>query len=148
VDFAGLGRMGIAMARNVLRGGFPLTVWNRTPERCAPLVVEGAAQADEPAGLATADVVVTMVADAAAAKEVLADSGLLEQLAPGSVVLEMSTIGPVAAVELAAEARSHDIRLLDAPVSGSVTVAESAQLFAMVGGDAAAYERATPCSTR
>jgi 3-hydroxyisobutyrate dehydrogenase-like beta-hydroxyacid dehydrogenase len=56
----------------------------------------------------------------------------------------MSTIGPSAAVELAAEARRQDVHLLDAPVSGSVTVAESAQLYAMVGGDREAYERATP----
>ena len=56
----------------------------------------------------------------------------------------MSTIGPTAVAELAAEAERHDVHLLDAPVSGSVTVAEAAQLFAMVGGEREAYERATP----
>ena len=144
VGFAGIGRMGLAMARNVLRAGFPLTVWNRTQERCAPLIDEGATLAAQPTGLAGAEVVVTMVADAEAARAVLVGSGLLDQLGPGTVVLEMSTIGPAAAVELADEARRHDVDLLDAPVSGSVTLAESAQLFAMVGGDASAYERATP----
>jgi 3-hydroxyisobutyrate dehydrogenase-like beta-hydroxyacid dehydrogenase len=136
--------MGLAMARNVLGAGFPLVVWNRTAERCAPLVDAGATNAAVPAALATADVVVTMVSDGQAARAVLVESGLLDELRPGSVVLEMSTIGPTAAVELAAEALRHDVRLLDAPVSGSVSVAEQAGLFAMVGGDRAAYELATP----
>jgi 3-hydroxyisobutyrate dehydrogenase-like beta-hydroxyacid dehydrogenase len=144
VGFAGIGRMGLAMARNVLRAGFPLLVWNRTAERCEPLVGEGATTAAQPTGLAAADAVVTMVSDAAAARAVLLESGLLDQLRPGSVVLEMSTIGPTAVVELAAEARQRDVYLLDTPVSGSVTVAQSAQLFAMVGGERDAYERAAP----
>ena len=85
-----------------------------------------------------------MVADGQAAHSVLVESGLLDGLRPGSVVLEMSTIGPTAVAELAAEATRRDVRLLDAPVSGSVSVAEAAQLFAMVGGDREAYEAATP----
>jgi 3-hydroxyisobutyrate dehydrogenase/2-hydroxy-3-oxopropionate reductase len=136
--------MGLAMAGNVLRAGFPLVVWNRTAGRCKPLVDEGAAPAAEPAELAGADVVVSMLSDGAAARSVLVESGLLDDLRPGSVVLEMSTIGPVAAQELAAEARRRDAYLLDAPVSGSVSVAEAAQLFAMVGGEQGAYERAAP----
>ena len=144
VGFAGIGRMGLAMARNLLGAGFPLVVWNRTPERCAPLVDAGARAAAEPAALAAADVVVTMVSDAQAAHSVLVESGLLAGLRPGSVVLEMSTIGPTAVAELAAEALRHDVHLLDAPVSGSVSVAEAAQLFAMVGGDREAYELVTP----
>jgi len=144
VGFAGLGRMGFPMARNVLRAGFPLLVWNRTAERCTPLVEEGAAAVPEPASLAAADVVVTMLTDGLAVRSVLVESALLEQLRPGSVVLEMSTIGPAAVSELAAEGAGHDVQVLDAPVSGSVSIAESGQLFSMVGGDPAAYERATP----
>lgn len=136
--------MGLPMARNVLRAGFPLVVWNRTAERCQPLVEEGAETVDEPAGLATADVVVTMLTDGNAAYAVLVESGLIEMMRPGSVVLEMSTIGPAAAIELAERAASHAVRLLDAPVSGSVSVAEAAELLAMVGGDEEAYELATP----
>jgi 3-hydroxyisobutyrate dehydrogenase-like beta-hydroxyacid dehydrogenase len=136
--------MGLAMARNVLRGGFPLVVWNRTAERSSPLVDAGAEIASEPAGLAAVDVVVTMLSDAQAARSVLVESGLLDDLQPGSVVLEMSTIGPTAAAELAAEALRHGVQLLDAPVSGSVSVAAEAQLFAMVGGDREAYARVTP----
>jgi 3-hydroxyisobutyrate dehydrogenase-like beta-hydroxyacid dehydrogenase len=136
--------MGLAMARNLLGAGFPLVVWNRTAERCAPLVEAGATVAAEPAELAVADVVVTMVSDGQAARSVLVESGLVGRLRPRSVVLEMSTIGPTAVAELAAEARRHDVHLLDAPVSGSVSVAEAAQLFAMVGGDPEAYALATP----
>jgi len=144
VGFAGIGRMGLPMALNVRRAGFPLTAWNRTPERCAPLAAEGAAVAAVPSGLAGADVVVTMLADAAAVRSTLVDGGLLEALEPGSIVLEMSTSGPTAIAELAAAADRCGVHLLDAPVSGSVSVAESAQLFAMVGGDEAAYRRAAP----
>ena len=86
VGFAGIGRMGLPMAQNVLRAGFPLTVWNRTSARCAPLVEDGATLADTPADLAAANVVVTMVADADAARAVLVDSSLLARLAPGTVV--------------------------------------------------------------
>ena len=144
VGFAGLGRMGLPMARNVLRAGFPLVVWNRTASRAEPLVEEGAVAVPAPSALAGADVVVTMLTDGDAVRDVLSASGLLSALRPGSVVVEMSTIGPTAATELAREADEHGVRLLDAPVSGSVSVAEAAQLFAMVGGDEDAYERATP----
>jgi 3-hydroxyisobutyrate dehydrogenase-like beta-hydroxyacid dehydrogenase len=144
VGFAGIGRMGFAMARNLLAAGFPLVVWNRTAERCVPLVDAGARAAAEPRGLADAEVVVTMVSDGRAARAVLLESGLLDELRPDSVVLEMSTIGPSAAAELAVEAARRDVRLLDAPVSGSVSVAEAAQLFAMVGGDREAYAQVAP----
>jgi 3-hydroxyisobutyrate dehydrogenase-like beta-hydroxyacid dehydrogenase len=144
VAFAGLGRMGLAMARNVAGAGFPLVVWNRTAERCVPLADAGARVVTEPAALAAADVVVTMLSDGPAAHAVLVESGLLEAMRPGSIVLEMSTIGPTAAVELAAEASRHGVQLLDAPVSGSVSVAENAGLFVMVGGDREAYARAAP----
>ena len=144
VGFAGLGRMGLAMARNVLHAGFPLTVYNRTSARADALVEEGARAVERPDHLGACDLVVTMVSDAAAARSVLVEGGLLDALLPGSIVLEMSTIGPTAAEELAREAALREVDLLDAPVSGSVSVAEAAQLFSMVGGSAPAYERATP----
>src|SRR4051794_18100097 len=109
--------MGQAMAGNVLRAGFPLLVWNRTAARCAPLVAAGATGVDDPAGLGAADVVVSMLADGAAVRAVLLDGGLLDALRPDAVVLEMSTIGPDAATELAAQAVQRGVHLLDAPVS-------------------------------
>ena len=144
VGFAGIGRMGLPMARNLLQAGFPLLVWSRTAERCTPLTDEGAEAVSEPAALAGADVVVTMLTDGPAAHSVLVESGLLEHLRRGSIVLEMSTIGPRAVGELAEEARRNGVDLLDAPVSGSVSVAEAGQLFVMVGGDRTAYERVAP----
>jgi 3-hydroxyisobutyrate dehydrogenase-like beta-hydroxyacid dehydrogenase len=145
VGFAGLGRMGLPMARSILAAGFPLIVWNRSPERCEPLRAEGARVATDLVELArAADVVVTMVADGDAARAVLVDGGVLDALKPGAIVLEMSTIGPTAATALAREAAQREVLLLDAPVSGSVALAESGQLFVMVGGDAAGYERARP----
>jgi len=142
VGFAGLGRMGLPMARNVRRAGFPLRVWNRTPSRCEPLVADGADAVEEPRALAAADVVVTMLKDGNAVREVLIEGGVLEALRAGSVVLEMSTIGPGAVARIAAV--RDDVHVLDAPVSGSVSVAESAQLFAMVGGDLDGYTKASP----
>lgn len=146
VAFAGMGRMGAPMARNVLGAGFPLRVWNRTPAAAAPLVEAGAEQATEPRALAAdADVLVTMLADAAAAEAVLlGDGGALSALSPGAVVLEMSTIGPHAVRRLAEAAALRGVDLLDAPVSGSVTMAEAATLTAMVGGDPDVLERARP----
>jgi 3-hydroxyisobutyrate dehydrogenase-like beta-hydroxyacid dehydrogenase len=136
--------MGLAMAGNVLRAGFTLSVYNRTSHRAAPLVAAGAREAGSPAELGACDVVVTMVSDGAAARSILVENGVLEALRPGAIVLEMSTIGPTCARELARDAAHQGVQLLDAPVSGSVSVAEAAQLFAMVGGDAAAYQQVTP----
>ena len=94
VGFAGLGRMGLAMARNVLHAGFPLTVYNRTSGRAEALVEEGARAVERPDHLGACDLVVTMVSDAAAARAVLVEGGLLDALLPGSIVIEMSTIEP------------------------------------------------------
>jgi 3-hydroxyisobutyrate dehydrogenase/2-hydroxy-3-oxopropionate reductase len=132
------------MARNVLAAGFPLAVWNRSVERTEPLAAQGAEVARDPADLADADVVVTMLADADAVRQVVVGSGLSGRLGPEAILVDMSTIGPAAAQELAQEVGGTGASFLDAPVSGSVSVAESAQLFAMVGGDADAYARATP----
>lgn len=144
VGFAGIGRMGLPMARNIGKAGFELLVWNRTADRCAPLVADGAVAVADPAGLAAADVVVTMVADGPAAKAVLVESGLLGALKPGSVVLEMSTIGPAAVAELVAAAAPHGVEIVDAPVSGSIALAEAATLFVMCGGSPEAYAKASP----
>jgi 3-hydroxyisobutyrate dehydrogenase/2-hydroxy-3-oxopropionate reductase len=146
VGFAGIGRMGLPMAANVLAAGFPLTVFNRTAERHAPLVQAGATAAATPAELARAsDVVITMVADGDAVRELLdGPDGLLAGAESGLVLAEMSTIGPLAAREIAAHCAAHGVTMLDAPVSGSVAVAEAAQLTVLVGGSDEALERARP----
>jgi 3-hydroxyisobutyrate dehydrogenase-like beta-hydroxyacid dehydrogenase len=146
VGFAGIGRMGLPMARNVLDAGFPLTVFNRTPERCEPLVEAGATRAGTPAELARAsDVVITMVADGDAVRTLLdGPDGLLAGAEPGLVLAEMSTIGPLAAREVADRCAEHGVAMIDAPVSGSIAVATAGQLTILVGGEEAALERARP----
>ena len=146
VAFIGTGKMGLPMAGNVLRGGHELTVWNRTESRCDPLRDDGATVATSAAeAVRGAEVLVTMVADGAAVDAQLeGDEGFLSEAPDGLVWLEMSTIGPTAARRFAARASGAGIQMLDAPVSGSVPVAEAAALVAMVGGPAEALERARP----
>ena len=135
VALIGLGRMGRPMAAALLRAGFPLTVYNRTPRE-----LDGPEIASSPAeAAARADVLITMVSDAAAAREVLA--GVDRR---GLIVCEMSTIGPAAARELAARMVQRGIAMLDAPVSGSVASAEAGTLTVIAGGPRDAFERARP----
>lgn len=146
VAFIGIGKMGLPMAGNVLRAGHELTVFNRTASRCDPLSGDGATVAGSAAeAVRGAEVLVTMVADGAAVDAQLeGDEGFLSDAPDGLVWLEMSTIGPTAARRFADRASEAGITMLDAPVSGSVTVAEAAGLVAMVGGPADALERARP----
>jgi 3-hydroxyisobutyrate dehydrogenase-like beta-hydroxyacid dehydrogenase len=146
VGFAGMGRMGVPMAINVLSTGFPLAVYNRTRERCTPLAERGAQVVDSPAELAAqSQILVTMLADAEAVRHVLlGPDGALEGSADPGLVIEMSTIGPVAARELAAAAEGRGWDWIDAPVSGSTALAEQAKLTVIAGGRPDAFERATP----
>jgi 3-hydroxyisobutyrate dehydrogenase-like beta-hydroxyacid dehydrogenase len=143
VGFIGLGRMGAPMARCLLRAGMPLTVFNRDPAKALPMKGAGADVAETPAAAAAdADVVITMVSDGTAAREVLTGrGGVLDGAAQGLVVVEMSTIGPDAARALATELAARDVTMLDAPVSGSVSAADSGELVVMVGGDGEAFAR-------
>jgi 3-hydroxyisobutyrate dehydrogenase-like beta-hydroxyacid dehydrogenase len=129
----GTGRMGAAIARRLLDSGHQVTVWNRTAEKTAPLVAAGARAAPTPA-VPGAEVVITMLTDAAAVREVVAAA----DLRPGSVLVEMSTIGPAAVRDLRVPA---GVGLVDAPVLGSVAAAGSGQLTVLAGGD---VERVRP----
>jgi 3-hydroxyisobutyrate dehydrogenase-like beta-hydroxyacid dehydrogenase len=138
--------MGAPMARRLLGAGFPLTVWNRTASRCEALVESGAAVAASPRALAErAQVVVTMVSDAVALEEVLdGDEGLLAGMGPGSILVDMSTIGPAAAHAFAGRVTERGGSWIDAPVSGSTALAEQGALTTMVGGNPEAIERVRP----
>jgi 3-hydroxyisobutyrate dehydrogenase-like beta-hydroxyacid dehydrogenase len=142
VAFLGLGRMGAPMAGRLAQARFPLAVWNRTP-RAAP---EGARLASSPRDAAAgADVVVTMVSDAAALDAVLdGPDGVLAGARSDSVLVDMSTIGLQAARDVARRCARARVGFLDAPVSGSTPAAASGQLVAMVGGDTATLERVRP----
>jgi 3-hydroxyisobutyrate dehydrogenase-like beta-hydroxyacid dehydrogenase len=147
VALLGTGRMGSAMARTLARSGASLVLWNRTPETARALADEvGGRLASSPAeAAATADVAITMLADDAAVREVFGGpDGLIGGAHPGSVFVDMSTVLPDTIRTLAPAVRAAGAGLLDCPVSGSVTLAESGGLTLMVGGEAADLERARP----
>ncbi|MDW8318564.1 MAG: NAD(P)-dependent oxidoreductase [Anaerolineae bacterium] len=146
VGFIGLGIMGRSMAANILRAGFPLTVWNRTAERTAPLAAAGAQVAANPAELAAAsDIVITCVSDTPDVEEViLGPQGVIHGARPGSLVVDMSTISPEATRRIAAALAERGVDMLDAPVSGGSEGAAKGTLSIMVGGKAEALQRALP----
>lgn len=145
VGFAGLGTMGSAMAANLARAGFPLTVWNRTPGRAEELKSLGATEAASPRELARAsELVVTCVTDSPQMAEVVFGAdGLAEGLAAGSVLIDCSTISPASTRELGGRLRDLGVAMLDAPVSGGSEGAVAGTLTIMVGGDPADLERAS-----
>jgi 3-hydroxyisobutyrate dehydrogenase len=146
VGWIGLGNMGIPMVRNLLKAGFPVTVYNRTASKADALEAEGAARAVSPGDLwASSDVLITMVADDAALHDLYKGHGrLLETAPPGKTVIDMSTVSPATSRELASDLAAKGIDYLDAPVSGSVKPAEMGQLVIMVGGKASVYESVRP----
>src|SRR6185295_17411776 len=133
IGFAGLGLMGSRMARQYLDKGFPLTVWNRTPGKCAPLAAAGARVARTPRQLAeVSDVVVTCVADPnAVGRIVFAEDGVRAAARPGFRYLETSTISPGLARRVAEVLRANGADMLEAPVTGSKIGAEKGTLVLM-----------------
>jgi len=146
VGFAGLGIMGSAMCRNLLKAGFPLSVWNRTQTKAAPLVAAGAILAGSLKSLAEmADVIITMVNDTPDVEEVIfGNDGIAAGLSAGKIVVDMSTIAPGATVEFARRLEKHGCQMLDAPVSGGDIGAKNGTLTIMAGGEKAAFERVLP----
>ncbi|MBU1226559.1 MAG: NAD(P)-dependent oxidoreductase, partial [Actinobacteria bacterium] len=146
IGFIGTGVMGLSMAGHLLDAGYPLGVFNRTRERCQPLVQAGATWHDDPAGLAAAsDVVITIVGFPADVESVyLGPAGVLAGAAAGTLVIDMTTSSPVLARQIAGQGARRGIAVLDAPVSGGDTGARNATLSIMVGGEEAAFERARP----
>jgi 3-hydroxyisobutyrate dehydrogenase len=132
----GTGRMGAPIARNLLAAGFPVTVWNRTPERAKPLGTDGASIASSPAQAAEdAAVVLTMLADGAAVEESMSGSGgALETLRPGSVWIQMATVGVDWTERLEAVAADRGVEFVDAPVSGSDGPARDGELEVLASG--------------
>lgn len=146
VGFLGLGRMGAAIAANILRAGHDLTVWNRSPGKTEPLVSAGAAMARTPREAAGGrDIVLSMLADDAALESVLSgDDGLLAGLGANALHVSMSTIAVATADDVAARHASRGQRYISAPVFGRPDAAAAAKLFVVAGGDAAEIERARP----
>ena len=146
VGFIGLGIMGMPMARNLLKAGFEVVVYNRTKSKAEQLTKEGAKKADSPRQLAMeCPVVITIVSDTPDVEEVtLGKDGIIEGIKPDSVVIDMSTISPQATQRIAARLRQKEVHMLDAPVSGGEQGAIKGTLSIMVGGDAEVFERCKP----
>jgi 3-hydroxyisobutyrate dehydrogenase len=146
VGFIGLGIMGLGMARNLLKAGFDLAVWNRTVSKAEGLVADGAKLANSPADLAAqCDVIIICVSDTPDVEAVLLDKdGVLQGVKAGSLVVDCSTISPIKTQGFAEELAGKGAHMLDAPISGGSEGAAQGTLSIMVGGDAEQVERAMP----
>jgi 3-hydroxyisobutyrate dehydrogenase-like beta-hydroxyacid dehydrogenase len=146
VGFVGLGIMGEPMCRNVLSQGHDVTVYNRTRAKMEPLVAAGAKAAPSLSGLVRgSEVVITMVADPAAVRDVMtAKGGILSALSPGQIHIDMSTVSPETSREIAALVREKGAAYLEAPVLGSRKPATDGTLTILTGGDEALSRRMEP----
>jgi 3-hydroxyisobutyrate dehydrogenase len=146
VAVLGTGRMGAPIARNLLGAGFEVSVWNRSRQRAEELVDAGARVAASPADAAgSAEVVLTMLADGeAVAHAMTGPDGALSGVRPGSVWIQMATVGVDWTDRLAAHAWDYGLEFIDAPVSGSDGPAREAQLMVLASGTAAARDRVQP----
>ncbi len=136
--------MGHFMAANLVRAGFPLTVWNRTAQRADALVALGATEAATPADVARAsDIVVACLTDSPQVESVLFGPGGLDGgFSEGSLFIDCSTLSPLKAIEFAEQLSARGVAMLDAPVSGGSEGAKNATLSIMVGGDDESVARA------
>lgn len=146
VAFLGLGLMGGGMARRLLTGGFPLTVYNRTTAKTAEFSAAGARVGATPReAVANADVIISMLADDPASRGLwLGENGALAGAAPGTILIECSTVSVGWIRELAQAALARRCELLDAPVTGSKPQAAAGELTFLVGGAAATLDKARP----
>lgn len=144
VAFLGLGKMGLAMATNLQRAGYPLVVWNRSAGKAEPLRAAGASLAQSPAAaVRAADLVVSSLADDASLRAVVSGpEGILAGLRPGAVHVGASTVSPGLSDELAALHADVGGRYVAGPVVGRVPAAQAAQLVSFVAGNADAIEAA------
>jgi 3-hydroxyisobutyrate dehydrogenase-like beta-hydroxyacid dehydrogenase len=145
VGLLGTGRMGSAMARALHAAGHELVLWNRSPEAAQRLAAElGGTAVERPRDVAaTAGICISMLADGTAVDAVYGGpDGLLANAAPANVLVDSSTVPPATIRAHEATARAKGAGILDAPVSGSVALAEAGRLTLMVGGEVADLDRA------
>ena len=147
VGFIGLGIMGQAMAANVLKAGFCLTVYNRTTAKTESLRRAGAAVAASPAELAAkSDMIISCVSDSPDVYEVVLDEekGAIAGVKKGAIVVDCSTVAPEVANRCSKELGKKEVGFLDAPISGGDVGAKAGTLSIMVGGRKKDFERALP----
>ena len=146
IGFLGLGTMGAPLANNLRKAGYVVTAWNRTPSRADHLVKKGATLAQTPRHCATGqDLVFTCLSDEKALEAVLeGPDGVLAGLSSGDTLVDVSTSGTAATRSLKDKVSKRGASFLSAPLLGSRAAAERAQIVVVVGGPAAARERARP----
>jgi 3-hydroxyisobutyrate dehydrogenase len=146
VAFLGLGAMGLPMAHNILRAGFPLTVWNRTPAKAEPLRAAGATVAATPAvAAATADVVLACLPTQDEVHDILTrPDGVLAAATLPATFVDTSTIDPAASQRLIALCAERGVDMIEAPLSGGTVGAIAGSLTMMIGGNGAVLERLRP----
>ncbi|MGB9725016.1 MAG: NAD(P)-dependent oxidoreductase [Nitrososphaeria archaeon] len=146
IGFIGLGIMGKPMAKNLIKAGFPLTVWNRTASKMNELIEMGAKGASSPKEVAEkSNVIITMLTDSPDVEEViLGPSGVIEGVKKGSIVIDMSTISPKVARKIASRLAEVGVEMLDAPVTGGEIGAINATLSIMVGGNYETFQKCLP----
>jgi len=140
IAFLGIGLMGLPMARNLLKQGYSVHAWNRTKAKAEALQEFGAIIATELDEIGNADIIITMLEAGPQVEAVI--SAALPTLKKGSLVIDMSSTKQSEAVEISKKLQIHDIRFIDAPVSGGVIGAEAASLAIMVGSDQTDFDRA------
>lgn len=146
IGFIGTGIMGAPMAGHLIDAGYSLNINTRTRSKAEELLSKGAVWHDSPASLArSSDVVFTIVGYPSDVEGVyLGDDGILANIKPGGICVDMTTSSPALAVRIAEEAAERDIAVLDAPVSGGDKGAQAGTLVVMMGGDEEAYKRVKP----
>lgn len=146
IGIAGTGRMGSAIAQRLIESGYPVTVWNRTPEKTKAAQAAGAALAASAAELATGcEVVISILTNAAAIDSMYrGPQGLLSGDPKGKLFIEMSTVRPDTERALAATLAERGAQMVECPVGGTVGPARDGKLIGLVGADDAAFERARP----
>jgi 3-hydroxyisobutyrate dehydrogenase-like beta-hydroxyacid dehydrogenase len=146
IGFVGLGAMGAGIVPRLMTAGHTVTGFNRSRDKAQALINAGMRFADTPrAAAADADIVFSIVTDAAAVKSVaLGDDGIIAGLKPGAIYIDMSTIAPDASRAISAEFAAKGFAMLDAPISGSPVTLAQGSASLMVGGERSAFERAEP----
>ncbi|GAB4265540.1 MAG: NAD(P)-dependent oxidoreductase [Candidatus Promineifilaceae bacterium] len=146
IGFIGLGIMGQGMARNLLKAGFDVTVWNRTASRMEPLVAAGATAVSSPVDVARqANIVITCVSDTPDVEAVVfGENGAIHGFNAGDLLIDCSTISPIATKQFAEKLAANGVEMLDAPISGGSEGAANGTLSIMVGGKEAQFARALP----
>lgn len=146
IAFIGLGVMGSSMAKNLIKGGHELTVYNRTRSKAEGVLQEGASWGETPADAARgAELVITIVGFPKDVEEVyFGEAGVLSATAEGMILIDMTTSSPALAEKIAKAAGDKGAHALDAPVSGGDIGAREGTLSIMVGGDKGAYDKALP----